>query len=336
MPCSSKSSAEIALDPRERVLLADRDQHVVAGEVDVGLAGRNELAPALLVLLRRDLFERDAGQLAVLVRERLRHEDSCGSGCPRARRPPSPTATPSSRRSPSARRPAPPRRPAASSCGSSPSRYCRRPARRRACRSSSCGRTTRSRASRCRCGCSSPASRRPGNVDVAPARRAAADEHRVELLGEQRLQAVDALPGPEVDAEIEHVAHFLVDHRLRQPELRDLRAHHPAALRVAVEDDALVAERRQVARDRERRRTGAHERDALAVALRRGAEAAGRGCRPCSRRRRASAGRWRPARACPCRHRPLRPGRDGTRARTGGRRFDPRMPGKTFDSQLTR
>ena len=107
---SSNVEAEIALDPRKRIFLADRDQHVVAGEVDVGLAGRHELAPALGVLLRRDLLERDAGQLAVLVRERLGHEDSCGSGCPRAPRPPSPTATPSSRRSRSARRPARPRR----------------------------------------------------------------------------------------------------------------------------------------------------------------------------------------------------------------------------------
>ncbi len=42
---------EVALDPRKRVLLADRDQHIVAGEMDVGLAGRHELAPALGVAL---------------------------------------------------------------------------------------------------------------------------------------------------------------------------------------------------------------------------------------------------------------------------------------------
>ena len=109
-----------------------------------------------------------------------------------------------------------------------------------------------------------------GNVDVASARRAAADEDGVEILREQRLQAVDPVPGPEVDAEVEHVAHLLVDHGFRQAELGDLRAHHPAALRVAVEHDALVAERGQVAGDRERCRTGADERDPLAV-LRRGA-----------------------------------------------------------------
>ena len=53
----------------------------------------------------------------------------------------------------------------------------------------------------------------------------------------------------ETDAEVEHVAHLLVDHRLGQPELRDLRAHHAAGARVAVEHHAFVAERRQVARD---------------------------------------------------------------------------------------
>ena len=74
MPAFIEVESEVALDPRKRVFLADRDQHVVAGKVDVGLAGRHELAPPLVVLLRRDLLERDAGQLAVLVRERLRHE----------------------------------------------------------------------------------------------------------------------------------------------------------------------------------------------------------------------------------------------------------------------
>ena len=66
--------ARVALDPRERVFLADGDQHVVAWKVDVRLAGRDELPPTLGVLLRRDLLERHAGQLAAFVRERLGHE----------------------------------------------------------------------------------------------------------------------------------------------------------------------------------------------------------------------------------------------------------------------
>ena len=38
------------------------------------------------------------------------------------------------------------------------------------------------------------------DVEVAAARRAGADEHRVEPLGEDRLQAVDALAEARLDA----------------------------------------------------------------------------------------------------------------------------------------
>ena len=74
-------------------------------------------------------------------------------------------------------------------------------------------------------------------------------------------------PAAELDAAVEHVADLLVDHALGQPELGNLRAHHAAGLRVAVEHDEVVAERRQVARDGERRGARADERDALAVLL---------------------------------------------------------------------
>ena len=49
--------ADVALDPGERVLLADRDQHVVAGNVLVGLAGGHEVAAALGVVLGLHLLE---------------------------------------------------------------------------------------------------------------------------------------------------------------------------------------------------------------------------------------------------------------------------------------
>ena len=55
---------EVALDPRKGILLADRDQHVVALEVDVRLAGRLEPAASLVVGVGGDLLEEDAGQLA--------------------------------------------------------------------------------------------------------------------------------------------------------------------------------------------------------------------------------------------------------------------------------
>ena len=67
--------ADVALDPGKGVFLSDRDQHVVAGEMLVRLAGRHELAAALGVVLRLYLLEDDAGELAVLVGERFRHEE---------------------------------------------------------------------------------------------------------------------------------------------------------------------------------------------------------------------------------------------------------------------
>src|SRR5262245_43415400 len=106
------------------------------------------------------------------------------------------------------------------------------------------------------------------DVEVAPARCAAADEDRVVLLGEQLLERRDVRAAAELDAEVEDVADLLVDDLLREPELRDLAADHAARLRVAVVDDDLVAERREVARDGEGRGAGADAGDALAVLLR--------------------------------------------------------------------
>src|SRR6185437_12326429 len=109
-----------------------------------------------------------------------------------------------------------------------------------------------------------------GNIEVAPARRAGADEDRVPTFGEQRLHAVDTLAAAEFDAEAEDVAGLLVDHAVRQAEFRNLRADHAAGLRIAVEHHHVVTERRQIARDRERGRPAADQGDALAVFLLRG------------------------------------------------------------------
>ena len=68
--------AAIALDPGKCIFLADGDQHVVAGKVLVRLAGRHQIAAAFGVAHRFDLFEDDAGELAVLVGEFLRHHDN--------------------------------------------------------------------------------------------------------------------------------------------------------------------------------------------------------------------------------------------------------------------
>src|SRR6202043_1041665 len=87
-----------------------------------------------------------------------------------------------------------------------------------------------------------------GDVEVAPARRAGADEHRIEFFGEQRLEAVDALAADKLDAEVEDIAALLVDDGLGWAEFRDLGADHAARLRVLVEHHALVAKRYKIAR----------------------------------------------------------------------------------------
>ncbi len=107
-----------------------------------------------------------------------------------------------------------------------------------------------------------------GHVEIATARRAGADEHRVVIFREQRLQAVDALAADEIDSEIEDVVAFLVDDRIRKAEFRDLRAHHAAGFRIAVEHGAVIAERREIARDGEGGGSAANQRDALAVLFR--------------------------------------------------------------------
>ena len=104
-----------------------------------------------------------------------------------------------------------------------------------------------------------------GNVEVAPARRAGADEDRVPALGQQRFEAVDARAAAEFDAEIEDVVAFLVDDALGQAEARDLGADHAAGFRILVDHHAVVAEWRQIARHRQRGGAAAHQRDALPI-----------------------------------------------------------------------
>ena len=92
------------------------------------------------------------------------------------------------------------------------------------------------------------ASWRPGTSRSRPRGAPVPTNTASSALVEHALQAVDALAGDEIHAEVEHVAHFLVDHAFRQAEARDLRPHEAARLRFAVEHGDVVAERREVAR----------------------------------------------------------------------------------------
>src|SRR5580704_11212398 len=266
--------ADVALDPGKGILLADRDQHVVAGDVLVGLSRGLERAPSFGVVFGRNLLEQHAGEAAGLVGEFLRHEiiedrdalvhrvlllpgrglhlleaGADDDGHLFAAEP--------------ARGPAAIHRgvaaaehdDAAADLVDMAERYAREPV------DADMDALCRFLAAR--------------NVEVAPARRAGADENRVPILRQQRLEAVDAVVTVKLDAEIEDVTAFLVDDGFGQPEARDLGADHAARLGIAVEHDAAIAERREIARDGERCRAGADERDALAVLAGRLARQAG-------------------------------------------------------------
>ena len=106
------------------------------------------------------------------------------------------------------------------------------------------------------------------DVEVPAAGRAGPDEHRVEAFGQEALEALDALAQAKLDtAEAGDVADLLVDHFLGQAEARDLAADHATRARLAVEQDQLVAQGGEVAGDRERGGTGAHQGHALSIPL---------------------------------------------------------------------
>src|SRR2546430_14745267 len=101
-----------------------------------------------------------------------------------------------------------------------------------------------------------------GNVELAAARGAGADENRVVIFAEQLLQAVDAMTALEVDPEVEDVIGLLVDDSVGQPELWNLAPHHAARLGIGIEHGAVIAERREGARHGKGSRTAADQRDA--------------------------------------------------------------------------
>jgi hypothetical protein len=82
-----------------------------------------------------------------------------------------------------------------------------------------------------------------GDLKIAAARCAGADEDCVVIFRQQRLHAVNALAADEFDTEVEDVVGLFVNHRFWQPEFRDLRAHHAAGFRILIEDRAVVSKR---------------------------------------------------------------------------------------------
>ena len=182
----------------------------------------------------------------------------------------------------------------------------------------------------------------PGQVEIAPARRAAADEDGVvaaAVAGEQGLEAVDALAGR---------ASRCPDRGCSRPPRRS-----PTRAGGTWESGCGSCRRRARRRRRSRIRSPAAPgrarrsatpgpRPPARCACRSSAArawAGGAGCRPSDRRRRASGDRSPPV--PPSRSGRPRRGPSSTRPRRqagsqGRSQVRPRIPGKTFDCQLTR
>ena len=108
-----------------------------------------------------------------------------------------------------------------------------------------------------------------GQLEILAARRAAADEHRVVALIQQRTHALDALTQPQIDAHVDDVADLLIQHLVGEPERGDVRAHQAAGFLQRLENRHRITERHQIVGDRQRCGTGADAGDAFAVLRRR-------------------------------------------------------------------
>src|SRR6516165_4785499 len=261
-----KLDADVALDPREGVLLTDRDQHVVARSVLVGFAGRDQVAAPARVVLGLNLLEQYPGQPAALMGEFLRHQpvedrDAFvhrilflpGRGLhllkPAAHDDGDFVAAEPARGAAAIHR----RVAAAEDDDTAPDLV--DVAERDAGEPVDTDMDVVGRLVAA------------GDVEVAPARRAAADKDRVPIVAEQALEAFDIFAETGLDTHFEDQVAFFIGDRFGQAETRDLGAHHPAALDVAVEHHALIAEWQEVAGDGQRGRSGTNQRNALAVLL---------------------------------------------------------------------
>src|SRR5216683_32770 len=256
--------AAVALDPGKGVLLADRHQHVVASNRLVRLARGHQVAPAIGIVLGLHLLEGDAGELAIVVNEGDRHHEIEDRNIlmegvfflPGARLHLLKAGTHDHLDVLAAETA---RGAAAVHRGIAATEHDHALA-------ALVGVAERHRGEPVDTDVNiGPCFLAPGYPELAAARHAGADEDRVVAFAEQLLQAVYAPAASELDAEIEDVIGLLVDHGIRQPEFRNLGSHHAARLRVGIEHRAVIAERRQVARDGERGGATTDDRNALAV-----------------------------------------------------------------------
>ena len=260
-----KGNAQIVLNPWKRIFLAHGDQHHVAGHAHIGLARGHQAAAPLCVVLGLHHLEPHGGELAVLVlkgfgymevqnRNALMqgvflfpgrgfhlvkaaaHDDFDVGAAQAPRRAAAVHGGVAAAQHDDARRDA----------GDVPERHRSQPVD--ADMDVACD--------------VAPA----WNLQIAPARRAAAHKHRVVALLQQRAQRVHAFLVAKLHAHVKDVAGFFVDHRFGQPKTRNLAADEAARLGLAVEYGDFVAQWCQIARHRQGCGPGPHADHALAVA----------------------------------------------------------------------
>ena len=236
-------NANIALDPREGIFLADRDQHVVAFDAHGRFAGGNQVAIALVIIFGLHGIEAHAEQPAVFMQKFDRHQEVHDRNALVL----SIVLLP--RRSLHFIEPAahdnfhvlaakPAGGPAAIHRGIAATQYDNPAANfldmakgyRRQPVNAEMDIGRRFLAT--------------GDDQVPPARRTRADEHRVIPIIEQRFQAVHGGIIPGLNPQRLNIADFLVDHAFRQAEFGDLTEDHAAATGKAIEYRNIVAHRR--------------------------------------------------------------------------------------------
>ena len=240
-----KLNTAAPLNPREGVLLAHCNQHCITRHQHVGLTGGDQAAFAFVVIHRLDHFKRHAGELAAAVFKRLGHMEVQDGNALMLRIFLLPgrglhliKATAHNHFHIGAAQ-APCRAAAVhrgvataqhnhplADAGDMPKRHRSQPV------DTDVDVFTDLLATR--------------QLQVAAARRAAANKHRVISLGQQALHRLNALAAFELHPQVQDVAGFLIDHRLGQAKARDLRAYETARLGFAIKHRDFITQRRQI------------------------------------------------------------------------------------------
>jgi hypothetical protein len=247
------------------ILLAHRHQHIIAFEMMIRLAGRNEIAPALCILLGFDPLEDHAGELAVRVYELLGHKVVEDRDIfpdrvlllPWRRLHLLETGADDHLHIVTAK---PSRRAAAIHRGVAAAQHDDAPADLGYVFKRDAGKPVDADMDVSCCFLAA------GQVKVTAARRACANEDCVIAFGEKRLHAVDGLREMHHRPKACDVADLFVDDFFRQSEARDLAADHAPGASVAIIDMNFIAERGEVACNGEGGWPGADTRNFLSVA----------------------------------------------------------------------